>query len=226
MKIRIYTTNTLLLHKTVLLNEEQTHYITKVMRLGVHDEILLFNKESGEFLCSIQEVSKKHSVCKIVTKIRDFQEPEIHLTCVFSIIKPKNVELIIQKCTEIGVTEFIPLETTRTNDSKLNIERLQKIIIEASEQCGRLDIPKITEIMTIKELMELSKNGGEFILLHQDGINYKPTNNKRLIIIGPEGGFSEKELKELENFTQKVQISKNILRAETAAILGCGIFLL
>jgi len=226
MKIRIYTTKTILLHKTVPLNEEQTHYITKVMRLEVHDEILLFNKECGEFLCRIQEISKKYSVCTVVTKIRDFQESQIHLTCVFSIIKPKNVELIIQKCTEIGVTEFIPLETTRTNDSKLNIERLQKIAIEASEQCGRLDIPKITEIITIKELIELSKNGGEFILLHQDGANYKPLSNKRSIIIGPEGGFNTKELEELENFSQKTQISKNILRAETAAILGCGIFLL
>ena len=226
MKIRIYTTNTLLLHKTVLLNEEQTHYITKVMRLGINDEMLLFNKESGEFLCMIQEVSKKHSVCSIIEKTKSFQEPQIHITCVFSIIKPRNVELIIQKCTEIGVAEFVPLQTARTNDSKLNIERLQKIMIEASEQCGRLDIPKITEIMTIKELSQISKNGGEFILLHQDGLNYQPISNRRFIIIGPEGGFSEKELEELGHFTQKTQISKNILRAETAAILGCGIFLL
>ena len=226
MKIRIYTPNTLLLHNTVLLNDEQTHYITKVMRLGVHDEILLFNKEYGEFFCIIKEISKKHSVCSVIKKIRDFQESQIHLTCVFSIIKPKNIELIIQKCTEIGVTGFIPLETTRTNDFKVNIERLQKIAIEATEQCGRIDVPEITEAITIKELSKISKNGGEFILLHQDGLNYQPISNKRFIIIGPEGGLSEKELEELGHFTQKTQISKNILRAETAAILGCGIFLL
>jgi 16S rRNA (uracil1498-N3)-methyltransferase len=132
MKIRIYTPNTLLLHNTVLLNDEQTHYITKVMRLGTNDEILLFNKQCGEFLCIIKEISKKHSVCSVIKKTKDFQEPQIHITCVFSVIKPKNIELIIQKCTEIGVKSFIPLKTIRTNDFKLNIERLQKIATEAT----------------------------------------------------------------------------------------------
>lgn len=223
MKVRIHTQERIL--ETVTLNNEQTHYISKVMRLKPRDNLYLFNKNDGEFLCEIINIKRSSTECKVLQNIRLFEKPKVELTCVYSIIKPKNVETIIQKCTEVGVTCFIPLETSRTVQANLNFERLEKIAIEASEQSGRLDIPMILEPVKIIDIKKITQNF-ETILLHQNGKKeHHFTQSKRCIIIGPEGGFTNEELNTMKEFT-KVKISENILRAETAAILGCGLALL
>jgi 16S rRNA (uracil1498-N3)-methyltransferase len=148
---------------------------------------------------------------------------------VFSLIKQKNIELIIQKCTEIGVSGFIPLKTERSSSENINIPRLNGIAIEASEQCGRLDIPEISSPITINELEKMQGQGWVFLLLNQNGIAFSemvPNNAEVYIISGPEGGFTEYEINQLGSFSNKVKISQNILRAETAAILGCGLYFL
>lgn len=223
MKIRVYKEN---LQEILKIENEQFHYLNSVMRQKIGSKIYIFNSNEGEFLYEITEIEKKFIICKSIYKVKEFQESPINLTYIFSIIKTKNIELLIQKCTEIGVHKFIPLITERTENTKIHIERLQKIAIEASEQCGRLDIPEILPTIKMKDLPKLYKPNEPFILLHQDGTsNLKIQSNKISIITGCEGGFTENELLELEKFTIKAKISENILRAETAGILGCGIFI-
>lgn len=213
------------IESNITLNTEQTHYLTKVMRQKIGDNITIFNQKYGEFSAEIVEINRSFCICKILEKLQNFIPQSINLKCIFSVIKQKNVELIIQKCTEIGVNEFIPMQTARTVNEYLNIERLNKIAIEASEQCGRIDVPIIHHPIKIADIAKYTE-GFEIFLLHQDGVKeFAFTQKNRCIIIGCEGGFTDEEIRNLETFSQKIRISQNILRAETAAIVGCGMIL-
>lgn len=223
MTIRIYYP-TIQINAKIELKLAQAHYLFKVLRQKPNDTIFIFNKKDGEFECTITEISKNKCVVlpkKLIKKFTDTKK----IICVFSIIKTKNAELIIQKCTEIGVHEFLPLQTERTNQEELNITRLNTIAIEASEQCGRLDIPAIRTPITISELFKMQNENRAFVLLNQNGESNFNNGNfvETYIICGPEGGFSQNEIENLSNFCTKIKISQNILRAETAAILGCGL---
>ncbi len=220
MKIRLYHESITELTK---LNTWQTHYIFKVMRQTSGNKIYLFNQNDGEFDAEIIEISRNSCVCKILKQVQSFVPPAVYTTCIFSIIKPKNIELILQKCTEIGVRKFIPLYTSRSISSSINYKRLNSIAVEAAEQCGRIDIPVIAEVTTLKYLPQ-KLEGTETVLLHQNGSNTVSfQNTNRAIIVGPEGGFTNDELDFMTDFTKSIKISQNILRAETACIVGCGL---
>lgn len=212
----------------ITIDGEQFEYLTKVMRSKIGDEILLFNELDGEFLCKISAIERRFLTVKIIEKKREFVENPVKIFCVFAKIKQKNVELIVQKCTEIGVHGFIPMVSARTVEKNLHMERLQKIAIEASEQCGRIDVPKflpeihINQLMArqstkhniVKKVILLSQFSGEKVELGEC--------NELYIVVGCEGGFTSDELALLEP-ASKLKLSNNVLRAETAAILGCGI---
>ncbi|MDA0617576.1 MAG: RsmE family RNA methyltransferase [Proteobacteria bacterium] len=224
MKIRVFTPQKIA--DIITLDAEQTHYLTKVMRQKLGDEVIIFNQEYGEFVSKFIEINRSFCRCKVIEKLRNFTPQIINLKCIFSIIKQKNVEFIIQKCTELGVSEFIPMQTARTTNEHLNIERLNKIAIEATEQCGRIDVPKVHQPIKIANI-ETHLSGFETFLLHQNGTGKFPQiQNNRCIIIGCEGGFTDGELAHLETFSRKIMVSQHILRAETAAILGCGMLML
>jgi len=227
MTIRLYCEN-IKIGEKISLNEVQCHYLHKVMRRGVGNLINIFNKNDGECECKIVEISAKKCVILPEVLVKSYVQSR-QVVCVFSLIKQKNIELIIQKCTEIGVFRFIPLKTERSSSENINIPRLNGIAIEASEQCGRLDIPEISSPITINELEKMQGQGRVFILLNQNGTEFQKiqhNSDEIYIISGPEGGFTENEINQLASFSKKVKISQNILRAETATILGCGLYFL
>jgi 16S rRNA (uracil1498-N3)-methyltransferase len=222
MTIRIYF-DTIKLGEKIELNSIQTHYLFKVMRVQANDVVHLFNKNNGEFACKIHEISKNQCIATPEKLIKQYTERR-KIICVFSLIRQKNIEIIIQKCTEIGVHAFLPLKTQRSINDEINISRLNTIAIEASEQCGRLDIPEIRKPVSINTLLGMQQAGRAFVLLNQEGSGAINGNCDEIFVIcGPEGGFTENEIESFSKFCQKVKISENILRAETAAILGCGI---
>ena len=129
---------------------------------------------------------------------------------------------MIQKATELGVTKFIPILTERTIVRNLNLERLSKIIIEASEQSNRIKLPKLKKLIKLDEFMKLYKDA-DIIFGDLNSKNNEikiKKDNPLCILIGPEGDFSEKERKEILNLknTKSIKINKNILRSETAAV--------
>jgi len=145
----------------------------------------------------------------------------------FSPIKQNPLNFIIQKGTELGVQKFIPILSERTIVKEINIVRVKKIIVEASEQSNRISVPEINNLETLKNfLSQFPKNG---CLLFCD-INCEKNNLKNIlskkieepvcVLIGPEGDFSEKERKLIINLNQthSISLAKNILRAETAAV--------
>ena len=218
--IRLFFKDSLSLNLVSKLDKPQSHYIYKVMRINKGQSFSLFN-QSGEWEAKIKEINKGIIEFSVIKKLRSSSnEREIWLA--FSPIKLNYLNLMIQKATELGVTKFIPILTERTIVRKLNEKRLNKIIIEASEQSNRLKVPKLERITKLNDFLKLNQNTNIlFGDLNSDNtkINFKSAD-PICILIGPEGDFTIKERENILNLKKLIplKISKNILRSETAAI--------
>ncbi len=218
--IRLFFKDSLSLNLVSKLDKPQSHYLYKVMRMNKGQSFSLFNQE-GEWEAKIKEINKGIIEFSVIKKLRpSSNEREIWLA--FSPIKLNYLNLMIQKATELGVTKFIPILTERTIVRKLNEKRLNKIIIEASEQSNRLKVPKLEGIVKLNEFLKLNQNTNIlFGDLNSDNtkINFKSAD-PLCILIGPEGDFTIKERENISNQKKIIplKINKNILRSETAAI--------
>ena len=218
--IRLFYSESLYINLKSKLDKTQSHYIYKVMRIKEGQNFSLFN-QSGEFEAKVENILRGIVEFTIKKKLRSVINPrEIWLA--FTPIKLNYLNLMIQKSTELGVTRFIPLLSERTVVRKINEKRLNKIIVEASEQSNRLNLPVLDKL---KKLEEFLKENIETTILFGD-LN---SDNKKInirnedpicILIGPEGDFSIKErgiISKMKNIIP-LNINKNILRSETAAI--------
>ena len=218
--IRLFFKESLSLNSILKLDKSQSHYLSKVMRLNIGQSFSLFN-QSGEWEAKIKEVSKGIVEFSVIKKIRSAKnEREIWLA--FAPIKLNYLNLMIQKATEIGVTRFIPILTERTIVRKLNEKRINKIIIEASEQSNRLKVPSLDKLTKLDIFLRSNQNTN--IIFGDLNTSNKKTDLKNkepiCVLIGPEGDFSIKEresILKLKNIIP-LKINNNILRSETAAI--------
>ena len=224
--IRLYFLENLSLNLVDKLDKSQSHYILKVMRLKIGDNISLFNK-SGEWEAKILNISKSIVEFKVTQQLRQ-KENSKELWLAFSPIKSNYFNFMIQKATELGVTKFFPIIFDRTVVRKINKERLNKILIESSEQSNRLIVPIIEDPKTLNEFLNL--NNFELIFTDLNSKNTKidtsKLSNKPIcIIIGPEGDFSESERQKILSYkgVQPIKINENILRSETAVISAISI---
>ena len=218
--IRLFFKESLSLNFNSTLDKPQSYYLSKVMRMNEGQSFSLFN-HGGEWEAKIQSINKGIIEFLIVKKLRSANtEKEIWLA--FAPIKLNYLNLMIQKGTEIGVTKFIPILTERTIVRKINEKRINKIIVEASEQSNRIKVPSLDKLIKLDNFLDLNQK----VNIIFGDLN---TKNKKIeiknkdpicILIGPEGDFSVNERKkilELKNILP-VKINNNILRSETAAI--------
>jgi len=218
--IRLFYSESLYINLKSKLDKTQSHYIYKVMRIKEGQNFSLFN-QSGEFEAKVENTLRGIVEFTIEKKLRSaVNSREIWLA--FTPIKLNYLNLMIQKSTELGVTRFIPLLSERTVVRKINEKRLNKIIVEASEQSNRLKLPVLDKLKTLEEF--LKENIETTILfgdLNSDNKKINIQNEDPIcVLIGPEGDFSTKE-REIISKTKNViplNINKNILRSETAAI--------
>ena len=211
--IRLFFSNSLSANLTDKLDKSQSHYLTKVMRIKENEVFSLFNKE-GEWEAKILGISKSIVQFKTTKQIRQ-KENTKKLWLAFSPIKSNYQNFMIQKATELGVTKFLPIIFDRTVVRKINKERLEKIVIEASEQSNRINVPLIESPQTLD--IFLKKNSMDLIFtdLNSDNIKIdksKLTDKPVCIIIGPEGDFSEAEREKILSFkgVQSLKINENI----------------
>ena len=229
-KIRLYIQQPLQEGLEIVIKEEQFHYLSNVMKIKEKDIIACFDGINGEFDCEIVNISKKQCTISVVHHSHNKQEvPDIWL--LFAPIKKDNTDFIIQKATELGVKKIIPVQTRYTITDKIKKERFVANAIEAAEQCRRTDIPEITDI--IKFDIVISKWDKKRTLYYMDEtLTSKPVKDvfssapvPCAILVGPEGGFSEEEIKVLRqtDFAVGVKLGNRILRAETAVVsaLSC-----
>ena len=224
--IRLFFSNSLSANLADKLDKSQSHYLTKVMRVKENEVFSLFNKE-GEWEAKILGISKSIVEFKTTKQLRQ-KENIKELWLAFSPIKSNYQNFMIQKATELGVTKFLPIIFDRTVVRKINKERLEKIVIEASEQSNRINVPLIESPQTLDGF--LKKNSMDLIFTDLNSNNIKVdklklTDKPVCIIIGPEGDFSEPERDKILSFkgVQSVKINENILRSETAVISAISI---
>ncbi len=198
---------------------------TKVFRYTTDDSVILFNGNGLDTTYTLESVANKQCILRKSMSTASFV-PTKNITLYLSLIKKDNFELVVQKATELGVARIVPVISERSEKKNLNESRLLKIAIEAAEQCGRGDIPKLAEIITLDEaISETEKHDSLSMLLQMGGENISTvlSENKNImefsIFIGPEGGWSKYEEEKLtEQLKCKVSLTRTVLRAETAAI--------
>ena len=224
--IRLFFSDTLSANMIDKLNKDQSHYLSKVMRVKESEVFSLFNKE-GEWEAKILGISKNTVEFKIIKQLRQ-KEITKELWLAFSPIKSNYQNFMLQKATELGVTKFLPIIFERTVVRKINKDRLEKIVIEASEQSNRINVPTIEGAQDLNSF--LKKNSMDLIFTDlNSNINKvdksKFTDKPVCIIIGPEGDFSETERDKILSFkgVQPIKINENILRSETAVISAISI---
>ena len=218
--IRLFFTESLSINLKSKLDKTQSHYISKVMRIKVGENFNLFN-QSGEYKAKVENLVKGFVEFSIVKKLRSADAcKEIWLA--FTPIKLNYLNLMIQKATELGVTKFMPIITERTIVRKINEKRIRKIIIEASEQSNRLNLPVLDKLKNLDEFIK--ENAQTTVIFGDLNSNNKKINIKGsdpiCILIGPEGDFSVKERENISKLKKIIplNINQNILRSETAAI--------
>ena len=219
--IRLFFSNILSANLTDKLDKSQSHYLTKVMRVKKNEVFSLFNKD-GEWEVKILEITKGIVNFETTKQLRQ-KENTKDLWLAFSPIKSNYQNFMIQKATELGVTKFLPIIFDRTVVRKINKERLEKIVIEASEQSNRINVPLIESVQNIDNFLKMNSMDLIFTDLNSDNKKIdksKLTNKPVCIIIGPEGDFSESEREKILSFkgVQPFKINENILRSETAVI--------
>ncbi|MEI8249084.1 MAG: RsmE family RNA methyltransferase [Candidatus Taylorbacteria bacterium] len=220
--------DTLVIESTTLV-----HQIKDVFRLKSGDSVIVFDGSGSDFECTISDMNKKSISLNVVSTEKSHFMPTREVVLYSAIVKKDTFEWIVEKATELGVTTIIPVIANRSEKKALNMERLNKIAVEASEQSGRGDVPKIGEIMTLKDVIK-SRQGlplAEMIafdidapLLPRVGLG---RNVSCGLFIGPEGGWSSDEVALFHTNNIPVKsLGSQVLRAETAVIVALSLVML
>lgn len=211
------------------LEGEDALHITKSLRMKEKDRLTLCDINGVEYECEIKSVGVSVEVLVLESKACE-NEPTVKVTLYQGLPKSDKMELIIQKAVELGVTRIVPLITSRcisrpdTKSMEKKIKRWQKIAKEAAKQSRRGLIPKIDNIIDLKDIRSKDEDEACFMVFYENGgekirniINKKPRDIS--IIVGPEGGFSEEEIAFLSEQNVKIAtLGKRILRTETAPL--------
>jgi 16S rRNA (uracil1498-N3)-methyltransferase len=234
--IRLHVCSDLGAGARIVLEPDPSHYLTRVMRLGPGDELLVFNGRDGEWRATLAAVGKRDCALSVAAPTRA-QTVGPDLDLIIALVKRPRLETIIEKAAELGVRRILLTTTTRTNADHAKLGRLQAIATEASEQTGRLDVPEVTGPRRLSDI--LSQWPAARRLLFCDEAGDAPPATSALapfalapsalaaeapgpwaVLIGPEGGFSPAERAAVRSLAAAVPVSlgPRILRADTAAI--------
>ena len=219
--IRLYHPENILENSTSLLSKEHTHYLVNVMRAKRGGNVNFFNK-NGEWLSEIVFLEKDRVEVKFLSKIKE-NINTLNIELAICLVKKNAMEIILQKATELGIKKIIPIISERTEVKEINFERANKIVIEATEQSNQLEPPQISEILNLKDFLNINRNKIFFADINSD-YSLKKKDFKEgetvTVLVGPEGDFSpaERELILNGSTTVAFSLSKNILRTDTAVI--------
>jgi len=199
--------------------------LKNVLRLKPNDSVIIFNNEKNEFLTKIELINNYCCELKVIEKLNNQKNLEFKINLFQAIIKKDKFEWVIEKGTEAGISSFFPIITERTIKKSLNFDRLNKIAIEAAEQCKRIDVPKIYKIISFQDSIKMADKKFSIILdpkgkKIKEYLNEIKRHKEINIFCGPEGGWSEKELSLAEKNNFKViRMEPFIFKSETIAPL-------
>ena len=205
-------------HEFWLHDERLLHQWRKVLRFQPGQEVVLFNGEIDR-LYRLVELTEGEAHLELVTEL-ERKQPAKEIYLFWALLKKDKNDWVLQKCTELGVSHFVPLLAERSEKTGFNVERAEKIVIEAAEQCGRSDIPRVREPIRVETALKEFKDKIALYICEQDSTGSSPVGEEALgVLIGPEGGWSDAE-KQLfqEQGINHLNLHDFTLRAETAAV--------
>ena len=196
----------------------------KVLRLARGEEVVVFDASGYDFRCEIKDYQGETVILKVLEKTENKVKAFRSVVLYAALVKKDTFEWIVQKATELGVSDIVPLLADRSEKKNINIERLQKIIVEAAEQSGRGTLPVLHEVVSVADILSAKDRPEVSIVfeplapkISQDEIS--KMNGGVAAFIGPEGGWSQKELENFEKAGLLVRsLGPQVLRAETAVV--------
>lgn len=228
MSNRFYSDKEIKVGISLDLSDSESHHLIHVMRAKTGDNVTLFNDSGNEFSATIAGMTKKIVTVDVLAMNEANRELDFELVIASPLPKSDRQKFLIEKLTEVGVTEFIPLNTTRTSvaSNPKVLEKLRRLVIESSKQCGRNRLMKISRTTSFSDLCRVEGESSRLqdferlIAIPTADRNEKISSNVNMItMIGPEGGFSNEEVALAEDLNWKpINLGKSILRMETAAL--------
>lgn len=219
----------------IIIDGDEFRHIVKVMRMGVGEELCVFNGDGKNYVAKITQIFKDHLCANVFKSEPNMAEPKKQITIFLSLLKGEKMELVVQKITELGATKLVLFESINADRKKgnINFERLNKIAVSASKQCGRSSVLEICEMNAKDISKEISKN--DLALVFHEKVESQTIKqvfasvdetkvSSVALVIGPEGGLTQSEVEEYEKYGAKaVSLGKLIFRAETACIYGMSV---
>ncbi|MFW5986488.1 MAG: RsmE family RNA methyltransferase [Halanaerobiales bacterium] len=234
---RIFINGEKLSSENIIITDDNFNHIAHSLRLNPGDRIIVSNGEGKDFEVELREFFSDRVEARIIRKLDKNNEPGLRVTLAQAIPKNRNMELVVEKVTELGAVKVIPLITRRTvvrlqgKKARKRTARWQRIAKAAAGQSGRSIIPFIEEICTIEELKIISVDYDLLIILRvgEDKNDFQKLFSRlnikdiesALVIVGPEGDLTEKEVRTLDG--EKVGLGPRILRTETAGLVALSI---
>ncbi len=222
---------------------DDVKHIYKVLRLNEGEKVVLNNCEGKEYLGEIQSVGKQEIIVNILEELSTNNESRVNITLFQGLPKGQKMDLIVQKGTELGIKEFVPIITDRV-DVKLKgefkkLERLNRIALEAAKQSKRSIIPNVREVIEFNEALNELQRLDLILVPYENAENFgfkslvKELSDKNVdlnsienigVVIGPEGGFEESEIETLKHKgAYIITLGNRILRTETAGFVATSL---
>ncbi|MEM9579855.1 MAG: 16S rRNA (uracil(1498)-N(3))-methyltransferase [Pseudomonadota bacterium] len=223
-KIRLFVDQPLAKGNNITLDRDNAHYLFGVMRLAVGGTVALFNGRDGEWFAEITEAGKRGGrlLCQMQSAPQ-VNPPDLWL--MFAPIKKARTDFIVEKAVEMGAARLIPVQTDFTNSERIRQERLQAHAVEAAEQCGATFVPQVAELTKLGALLNDWPEQRKILFCDEAAAGASTAligapPGPWAIVIGPEGGFSDKERARLTNMPNatRMALGPRILRADTAAV--------
>ena len=210
-----------------LQEKELVLQLRNVLRVKTGEELYLCDGKGFEVRAHIESIKKNAISVRIIEHMQNTHQQLRSVTLYCALLKRENFELVAQKATEIGISELVPIQTQRTVKTAVNMNRIQKIMKEASEQCGRTVLPILGKSMDFQSVLEVAvKKHNTIVVFDKTGKPFNTSVVKKTeslaIGIGPEGGWSREEYAILTKVPRVIIASLGpfTLRAETAAIVA------
>jgi len=228
MTCRLYINQPLETGISLTLPSDQAHYLRSVMRLNAGEEVILFNGRGGEFLCTIEQLTRENTAVCIESQTKVTREMPTRVHIVQAACRSEKIETVLQKATELGAASFTIVRSQRSTlkldgpKLKKRLQRWQSIAIEAAEQSGRTMVPEVRWINALKQTPAV----GLCFTLHPEAkaSSWKEQNESMLqsdditLAIGPEGGWSDQDIDTLHAAGFNcLTFGPRIMRTETAA---------
>ena len=224
-KIRLYVEHPLGQGQSVPLTRDQAHYLFGVMRLAVGGQVSLFNGRDGEWRAEVVEASKRGGLLSCAEQTKPLQLPP-DLWFLFAPIKKARTDFIVEKAAEMGAARIMPVQTEYTNSERIRQDRLQAHAVEAAEQCGGTYVPEVADLQRLDRVLDSWPEDRQLMFCDEAEVGSalrlgaNEPGQSWAILIGPEGGFSDRERAKLAAlpFAHVVSLGPRILRADTAAV--------